>query len=85
LRRRSAGYFAVSWTNGWYLVAFPRQLSLPALRRKRMGQAYHTAVAAMAIGSAIILLGGWAGYSILTNTSPIVAFKIACCRISLVT
>ena len=36
-----------------------------------------TAVAAMAIGSVIIFLGGWAWYAMLTNTAPVAAFKIA--------
>jgi biotin transport system substrate-specific component len=31
----------------------------------------------MAIGSVIVLLGGFAWYSILTNTPPLAAFKIA--------
>ena len=31
----------------------------------------------MAIGSVIILLGGWGFYAILTNTPPVTAFKIA--------
>src|SRR5215213_1978532 len=35
------------------------------------------AVAAMAIGSLLIFLGGWAWYAMLTNTPPVAAFKIA--------
>jgi biotin transport system substrate-specific component len=31
----------------------------------------------MAIGSAVIFLGGWAWFAVLTNTSPVAAFKIA--------
>ena len=31
----------------------------------------------MFIGSVIILLGGFAWYSVLTNTPPVAAFKIA--------
>jgi biotin transport system substrate-specific component len=31
----------------------------------------------MAVGSVIVLLGGFAWYSILTNTPPVAAFKIA--------
>ena len=31
----------------------------------------------MAIGSAIIFLGGWAWYAVLTNTAPVAAFKLA--------
>jgi len=36
-----------------------------------------TAFAAMAIGSAVILVSGWAWFSILTNTPLLAAFKIA--------
>jgi biotin transport system substrate-specific component len=31
----------------------------------------------MAIGSAIIFLGGWAWYSVLTHTPPVAAFKVS--------
>ena len=36
---------------------------------------FHTAVAAMAIGSVIIMLSGWAWFSLVTSTSPLVAFQ----------
>ena len=63
---------------GGYLIAFPAAAFIVgAFAEHGWDKRYHTAVAAMAIGSAIIFLGGWAWYAILTNTPPITAFKIA--------
>lgn len=60
---------------GGYLVAFPAAAFVTgAFAEHGWDKRYTTAVAAMAIGSAIILLGGWAWYSIVTNTSPVVMF-----------
>jgi len=60
---------------GGYLVAFPAAAYITgAFAEYGWDKRYHTAVAAMAVGSAIILLGGWGFYSILTNSSPIVVF-----------
>lgn len=61
-----------------YLIAFPAAAFVTgAFAENGWDKKYHTAVAAMAIGSVIILLGGWAFYAILTNTPPVTAFKIA--------
>ena len=61
-----------------YLVAFPAAAFIVgAFAEHGWDKRYPTAVAAMAIGSAIIFLGGWAWFAILTNTSPIAAFKLA--------
>jgi len=61
-----------------YLVAFPAAAFVTgAFAEYGWDKRYHTAVAAMAIGSVIILLGGWAWYAILTNTPPVTASKIA--------
>ena len=61
-----------------YLIAFPAAAFVTgAFSENGWDKEYHTAVAAMAIGSVIILLGGWAWYAILTNTLPVTAFKIA--------
>jgi biotin transporter BioY len=61
-----------------YLVAFPAAAYVTgAFAENGWDKRYSTAVAAMAVGSVIILLGGWGFYSILTNTSPVTAFKIA--------
>ena len=58
-----------------YLVAFPAAAYITgAFAEYGWDKRYHTALAAMAIGSAIILLGGWAWFSVLTNSSPIVVF-----------
>jgi biotin transporter BioY len=63
---------------GGFLVAFPAAAFIVgAFAEHGWDKRYHTAVAAMAIGSAIIFLGGWAWYAILTNTPPVTAFKIA--------
>ena len=63
---------------GGYLVAFPAAAFITgAFAEHGWDKRYHTAVAAMAIGSAIIFLGGWAWYAILTNTPPVAAFKLA--------
>ncbi len=60
---------------GGYLVAFPAAAYITgAFAEHGWDKRYHTAVAAMAIGSAIILLGGWAWFSVITNSSPIVVF-----------
>ena len=61
-----------------YLIAFPAAAFIVgAFAEHGWDKRYETAVAAMAIGSAIIFLGGWAWFAILTNTSPIAAFKLA--------
>ncbi len=63
---------------GGYLVAFPAAAYIVgAFSEHGWDKRYPTAVAAMAIGSAIIFLGGWAWFSVLTNTPPVTAFKLA--------
>src|SRR5919205_1877529 len=64
--------------SGGYLVAFPAAAFVTgAFAEHGWDKRYVTAVAAMAIGSVIIFLGGWAWYSVLTNTPPVAAFKLA--------
>jgi biotin transport system substrate-specific component len=64
-----------------YLVSFPAAAFITgAFAEHGWDKRYPTAVAAMAIGSAIILLGGWAWYSILTHTPPLVAFQLSVLR-----
>jgi biotin transport system substrate-specific component len=61
-----------------YLVAFPAAAFIVgAFAEYGWDKRYETAVAAMAIGSVIIFLGGWAWFAILTNTAPVAAFKLA--------
>jgi len=63
---------------GGYLVAFPAAAYITgAFAEHGWDKRYATAVAAMAIGSALIFAGGWAWFSILTHTPPLAAFKLA--------
>ena len=61
-----------------YLVAFPAAAFITgAFAEYGWDKRYLTAVAAMAIGSVVIFLGGWAWFAVLTNTPPVDAFKLA--------
>ena len=63
---------------GGYLVAFPAAAFITgAFAEHGWDKRYPTAVAAMAIGSLIILATGCAWFAILTNTPPVAAFQIA--------
>jgi len=73
-----AGLVRFFGPTGGYLVAFPAAAFIVgAFAEHGWDKRYPTAVAAMAIGSVVILLGGWAWFTILTNTPPVAAFKIA--------
>ena len=73
-----AGIVRFFGPTGGYLVAFPAAAFIVgAFAEHGWDKRYPTAVAAMAIGSVVILLGGWAWFTILTNTPPVAAFKIA--------
>jgi len=73
-----AGLLRFFGPTGGYLVAFPAAAFIVgAFAEHGWDKRYVTAVAAMAIGSLIIFLGGWAWYAILTNTPPVAAIKIA--------
>jgi len=64
-----------------YLVAFPAAAFVTgAFAEHGWDRRYHTAVAAMFVGSVIILLSGWAWYSILTNTPAGVSFTLSVAR-----
>lgn len=64
-----------------YLVAFPAAAFVTgAFAEHGWDKRYHTAVAAMFVGSLIILFSGWAWYSILTNTPPTVSFTLSVAR-----
>lgn len=66
---------------GGYLVAFPAAAYVTgAFAEHGWDKKYLTAAAAMAIGSAVIFLGGWAWFAVLTNTPPVAAFQIAVWR-----
>lgn len=73
-----AGIVRFFGPTGGYLVAFPAAAFITgAFAEHGWDKRYPTAVAAMAIGSFVILLGGWAWFTILTNTPPVAAFQIA--------
>ena len=63
---------------GGYLIAFPAAAFITgAFAENGWDRRLLTAVAAMAVGSAVILLAGWLWFSLLMNTNPLVAFKVA--------
>lgn len=66
---------------GGYLIAFPAAAFITgAFAEFGWDRRYHTAVIAMAIGSLVILVSGWAWYTIITNTPADVSFKLAVLR-----
>lgn len=74
----AAGVVRFFGPTGGYLVAFPAAAFVTgAFAEHGWDKNYPQAVAAMAIGSALIFLGGWAWFSILTHTPAIAAFQIA--------
>ena len=74
----AAGVVRFFGPTGGYLVAFPAAAFVTgAFAEHGWDKNYPQAVAAMAIGSALIFLGGWAWFSILTNTPAVAAFQIA--------
>lgn len=63
---------------GGYLVAFPAAAFITgAFAENGWDKRFLTAVAAMAAGSLLIMVAGWAWFSFVTNTSPGAAFKLS--------
>jgi biotin transport system substrate-specific component len=61
---------------GGYLVAFPAAAFVTgAFAEHGWDKRFLTAAAAMAIGSVIIMLSGWAWFSLVTNTPMSVSFQ----------
>ena len=70
---------------GGYLVAFPAAAFITgAFAENGWDKHFITAVAAMAVGSAVILLAGWIWFAALTNTSLPVAFKVSMAPIHII-
>ena len=62
---------------GGYLVAFPAAAFITgAFAEHDWDRRFFTAVAAMAIGSVVIMLSGWAWFALVTNTPMTVAFQL---------
>lgn len=63
--------------SGGYLVAFPAAAYITgAFAENGWDRRFLTAVAAMAIGSVVIMLSGWAWFSVLTHMPPLVALNL---------
>ena len=73
-----AGIVRFFGPTGGYLVAFPAAAFITgAFAEHGWDKRYATAVAAMAFGSIVIFLGGWAWFAVLTHTPPVAAFNLA--------
>jgi len=63
---------------GGYLVAFPAAAFVTgAFAENGWDKRFLTAFAAMAVGSAIIMVAGWSWFSFVTHTAPGAAFKLS--------
>jgi biotin transporter BioY len=63
---------------GGYLVAFPAAAFITgAFAENGWDKRFITAVAAMFVGSIVILLAGWAWFSLVMHTPMLVAFKLS--------
>ena len=63
---------------GGYLIAFPAAaFIIGAFAEHGWDRRFLTAAAAMAIGSAVIVLSGWAWFALLTHTSAGAAFRVS--------
>ena len=64
--------------SGGYLIAFPAGAYITgAFAEFGWDKRYHTAIVAMAAGSALILMSGWAWYTVITNTPADISFKLS--------
>ena len=74
----SGGIGHILGPTGGYLVAFPAAAFITgAFAENGWDKRFLTAVAAMAVGSLVILLAGWLWFSLLMNTNPFAAFKVS--------
>ena len=73
----TGGLIVLFGPRGGYLVAFPAAAYVTgAFAEHGWDRRFLTAVAAMTIGSAIILIAGWAWLTVLYQASPLVTFKM---------
>jgi len=67
----TAGLLHLMGPSGGYLIAFPAAAFITgAFAEHGWDRRFLTAAAAMAIGSVVIMLSGWAWYSVVMRTSP---------------
>ena len=63
---------------GGYLVAFPAAAFITgAFAENGWDKRFPTAVVAMAIGSLVIMLSGWAWFALVTQTPAVTAFQLS--------
>lgn len=63
---------------GGYLVAFPAAAFITgAFAENGWDKRFLTAVAAMFVGSVVILLSGWAWFAVVMHTQPLAAFQVS--------
>jgi biotin transport system substrate-specific component len=73
----AGGLMVLFGPRGGYLLAFPAAAYITgAFAEHGWDRRFLTAVAAMTIGSAVILLVGWAWLTLILRSSPLVTFKI---------
>jgi biotin transport system substrate-specific component len=66
-----AGLLHIMGPTGGYLIAFPAAAYITgAFAEHGWDRRFLTAAAAMAVGSAVIMLSGWAWFSVVMHTSP---------------
>lgn len=74
----SSGLVHLLGPTGGYLIAFPAAAFITgAFAEHGWDKRFSTAVAAMTIGSVVIMLSGWAWFALVTNTPLSVAFEIS--------
>jgi biotin transport system substrate-specific component len=72
-----AGLLYLLGPTGGYLFAFPAAAFVTgAFAENGWDKRYLSAIAAMAAGSVLILISGWAWFSFVTHTAPGQAFKL---------
>ena len=78
----SGGLAHLLGPTGGYLVAFPAAAYITgAFAENGWDRRFLSAVAAMTVGSLVILLAGWAWFAILTHTSHIVSFQVSVAKL----
>lgn len=72
------GFAHILGPTGGYLVAFPAAAFITgAFAENGWDKRFFSAVAAMAVGSIVILLAGWTWFAVLMNTNLLAAFKVS--------